>query len=391
MSSWKNAINIQRYYCVDVPVLQPNPVYLSVQEVNTVEELETLSQSRDLVLMYALAIREQILGPHHEVTQLRLYWLSRRYRAYGEYRRCIDVCRYALQLQNVGSNPLITSQHLCNSFIAGLYHTCWFYCDFYQQLTNANYVLITFEEVLEVLQMATTNVENATGVIIPRNFERDVDLNLIFMKLVLHLVSLITKLEMHSDQQFRFKQIVYRLVRCQLKNKQGKTLLHLSVLESTSHIKAKFIGKKSENKRFFTPFPNIAVVELLLECGANVNAVDDESNTTLHLCSEALRNLKKEKHQDILKRIAVLLLNCSAHVDMVNIFGMRAADGLTSSSLEMNMMNLVSLKCLAANAVVNYRITYAGYVNDLLESFVQMHSSVLENIEDVVENFLRVL
>ena len=318
-------------------------------------------------------IREQILGPHHTVTLLGLYWQSLRYRADREYRRCINVCRYALQLQNVGSNPLITSQHLCNCFMAALYYTCWFYCDLYRQLTNANNVLITFEEVLEVLQMATTNLEDAIRVIIPRNFEQDVDLNLIFMKLVLHLVSLITKLEMHSDQQVRLKQLVYRVFRCQLKNKREQTLLHLSVLHCTSHIKARFFGGKSENERFFSPFPNIEVEKLLLECGANVNAVDDEHNTALHLCSEALRNLELEQHYNMLKRIAVLLLNSSAHVDMVNISGMRAADGLTSSWLEMNMMNFVSLKCLAANAVVKYKITQAGCVNDSLESFVQMH------------------
>ena len=69
LSSWKMAVNIQSCFCVDVPASQPNPVYLSVQEVNTVEELETLSQNFDLFCMHALVIREQILGPHHAVTQ----------------------------------------------------------------------------------------------------------------------------------------------------------------------------------------------------------------------------------------------------------------------------------------------------------------------------------
>ena len=285
----------------------------------------------------------------------------------------------------MGSNPLITSEHLCNSFMAALYNTCWFYCEFYreyQQLTNADNVAITFEEVLEVLQMATTNAPNAAGVIIPQNFENDVDLNLIFMKLVLHLVSFITKLEMHSDQQVRFKQIVYRLVRCQLRNKKGQTLLHLSVLQCTSHIEANFFG---ETDLFFLPFPNIAVVELLLECGANVSAVDNKRNTTLHLCSEALRNLELEQHHDMLKRIAVLLLNSSAHVDMVNIFGERAADGITFSLMEMNMMNFVTLKCLAANAVVKHKIDHAGNVNGSLESFVQMHE-ICASMSDLSED-----
>ena len=166
----------------------------------------------------------------------------------------------------------------------------------------------------------------------------------------------------------------YRLssgqVRCQLETHQGQTLLHLSVLQSTSHVSGKFIGR---DEIFFSPFPNISVVELLLECGANINAIDGKRNTALHLCSEALRNLELEQHHDMLKRIAVLLLNSSAHVDMVNIFGMRAADGLTSSLLEMNMMNFVSLKCLAANAVVKHGISYGGHSIGSLESFVQMH------------------
>ena len=167
LSCWRDVIEIRRINsCVDVPALQPNPVYLFVQEVTTIEELETLWQNRDLVRMHALAIREQILGAHHEGTLEGLLWLSKVYREDREYRRCFEIHRYALQLQNAGSNPFTTNPLRGSWYITALYDMSWFCCEFYrvnQQPNNQNNSLITFEEVLEVLQMATTNVENAAG------------------------------------------------------------------------------------------------------------------------------------------------------------------------------------------------------------------------------------
>ena len=37
------------------------------------------------------------------------------------------------------------------------------------------------------------------------------------------------------------------------------------------------------------------------------------------------------------------------------------------------MMDFVTLKCLAANAVVKYKIPHAGYVSGSLESFLDVH------------------
>ena len=114
-------------------------------------------------------------------------------------------------------------------------------------------------------------------------------------------------------------------------------------------------------------------MELLLECGANVNAVDDEHNTVLHLCSKALQNLKMQQHHDLMKRIAVLLLKNDAHVDMVNLSGDSAAVVLNSNVLEMNILDFVTLECLAARVIMKFKIPYVGHLITSLESFVKMH------------------
>ena len=108
-------------------------------------------------------------------------------------------------------------------------------------------------------------------------------------------------------------------------------------------------------------------------CGANVNAVDNENNTALHLCSKAIGNLEMKVNHDLIKRIAGILLKNGAHVDMVNTVGHRAVDNQLSSLMEINMHDFVSLGCLAARVVMQYKIPYVGHIPASLESFVQMH------------------
>ena len=314
--------------------------------------------------MRALMMFERILGPHHDKTTFEFLHRGDEYMLNKEYRRGFDMYRYAFQLLNAGGNPLIT--HLGDLYIQALCEMCLIFCNVYiasQEPNNGNSVAITFEELFEVLQIATTNIENITGIDIFQDRGKNADLNHINMKSVLQLISLITKLEMNADQQLNFHKLVHRLVRCRLKTLEGQTLIHLSVLQFSSDV----------YEQFAPLFQSTAVVKVLLECGADVNDVDDEYNTALHLCSRCIKDPGLEQHHELITQIAVVLVKNSAHVDMVNIFGERAADGLTSSLMDMNMMDFVSLKCLAANAVVKYEIPHAGYVNGSLESFLDVH------------------
>ena len=234
-----------------------------------------------------------------------------------------------------------------------------------QQRNNSDKILVDFEQVIQVLHMATWDIEHATGTEHSKLFLQDETLQLTFMKTLLHLMKLIIQLEKNKAQQLRFNRVVHRLIRCQLKTRMGQTLLHLSVKHCTSDV----------DGRFFSQFPSTAVVELLLECGAkvNVNAVDVERNTVLHLCSKAIQNHEMQQYHDSIHRIAVLLLKNGAHLDMVNMSGERAAKGLTSSLIEANIQDFDSLQCIVAKAIMKNKIPYVGNITVGLESFVEMH------------------
>ena len=222
--------------------------------------------------------------------------------------------------------------------------------------------LLLINDSLEVLKMVTIWLEQTPGnKPVEKNCEK---LLADFMESILILMIVITDLETDAYQVCSFRNIVHRLVRCQLRTNHGRSLLHLSISP---------ILFLRDNGRFISLFPGIAVVELLLECGANVNAVDDEHNTALHLCSEETRNPEMTQRHDLIKRKAELLLKNEAHVDMVNLSGDSAAKILTSSLIGWNVLNYVSLKCLAARVVMEYTIPYVGHIPASLESFVQMH------------------
>ena len=140
-----------------------------------------------------------------------------------------------------------------------------------------------------------------------------------------------------------FKQVIHRLVRSQMSDEDGQTFLHCAVLE-------------------FDTDPNVA--EVLLECGADVNAVDLEHNTALHLCTGPYAIPGSVLQNEIIK----LLLQYSAHLDIINDRGHFAWTGLS-----LNMLDHVSLKCLATAVIRDHKIPYVGQIPKSLESFVQMH------------------
>ena len=260
-SSWQQAVEMRSMNIWDdVQALQPNPVYLFAKEVNTMEELERLFQNPDSVNMHALMLRERILDPNHRIIQLGLLFRSEKYIEDGDFRRGIDILKYAYQLQNARVEQL-TDRSLHARFIRPLCNLGFLFCMVHSechQSNNRDNFRLDFEDVFEVLQMATSNVDEVTGIIYSVEFQEDEDWPLIHMKMILHLMNLITELIKDENQKLIFYRVIYRLVRSQPRTHKGQTLLHLSVKQSTSEI----------DEQFFTQFPNIAVVELLLECGA---------------------------------------------------------------------------------------------------------------------------
>ena len=153
------------------------------------------------------------------------------------------------------------------------------------------------------------------------------------------------------------QQLVQALVKTGACTSDGRTLLHIAVDPASSSVA----------DELYSELPSSAVVESLLMAGAVVNAVDSGKNTALHT---AVLNRPETSRVGVWLEVIHLLLHHGAHVDMANAKREIASDMLPRS---VNILNHVSLKCLAAHAIRMHQISYRGMIPTTLADFVDIH------------------
>ncbi|KAK2112041.1 Protein fem-1 B [Saguinus oedipus] len=91
----------------------------------------------------------------------------------------------------------------------------------------------------------------------------------------LYLVCISTKTQCSEEDQCKINKQIYNLIHLDPRTCEGFTLLHLAVNSNTP------VDDFHTND--VCSFPNALVTKLLLDCGAEVNAVDNEGNSALHI------------------------------------------------------------------------------------------------------------
>ena len=145
----------------------------------------------------------------------------------------------------------------------------------------------------------------------------------------------------------------------------GRSLLHLAADKRTSTV----------SDEFYSHFPAIEVIRVLIDCGCPVNVLDADRNSVLHVCAEGLNQLlTQRKYKETLEEIVGVLLENGAHIDIVNKRGINASMLLQNRCPNIRVFELVTLKCLAARVVRKKRINYqGGVVPYTLVPFIDLH------------------
>lgn len=215
---------------------------------------------------------------------------------------------------------------------------------------------------------------------------------------------------------------MYELVKLNPKNSKMSSLLHLaSSRDSSSIIK----------NHTLSSFPSTEVLRLLLECGADSNALDADKNSPLHLAASnrtqltattaaaaaaatinpaapplepdvpidnadgnvappavvpvepaaaaPIANADPVSQGPIVNnerdRLIFLLLNSGTHLDACNANGKMAADLYKGGKMYqiINPINYLNLQCLAAKVIQKHKIDYQGQLTEKLANFVSIH------------------
>lgn len=271
------------------------------------------------------------------------------------YQQCIDLWKYALELR-VRKDTLLYNE------------TCFaaralvrIFLDLHEKHEYG--VLrepLRTSDVLSAFTLLVDNMEASLELLHVRPiFRRHQDNFDRILNCLSHLLYLLTTTVPEEDRTLT--ELVRRLVRIDPRNSSGETLLHLAANRENTIKSSSYFD---EPQGAF--FPSLRVARLLLDCGADVSALDQRGNAPLHTATKA---------PNYQAPLVELLLSRGGHIDQVNAAGERPTGMLLKlpGGSSIQPLQHVSLQCLAASVVKAHRLPYKGECPVSLESFIELH------------------
>lgn len=334
---------------------RPVPAYENWVECQTLEELEAIQRNHNALHMESLSIRERILGTHNPEVPHPVIFRGAVFADNARFDRCIELWLHALHLRQ--QNKVSVVKDLLR------------FAQVFSQMIHVG-VDLTFSHVEDVLAACVLELERNKEKIGNPGPKDDVEQIMeekeSNITTVLYILVIMTKLLKFctKKEEFRVHQLVFRLNKLKLKMRDGQSLLHLCVNAETP------VDDFHTND--VCKFPCATTSKLLIECGADVNAMDQNRNTPLHI----IVNYQKPISDFLtLHSIIMELTEAGAHMDIVNMQGETPFQAATTGVAEiiLRTQTKLSLKCMAAKAVKTYNLTYQGQVPQSLESFIELH------------------
>ncbi|KAK0096358.1 hypothetical protein PV326_005706 [Microctonus aethiopoides] len=341
----------------------PVPAYENWRESETLERLESIKNDHNAIHMESLAIRERILGTHNPEVPHPIIYRGAVLADNARFDRCIDLWLHALQLRQ--KNNISVVKDLLR------------FAQVFSQMIHVG-IDLHFSQVMNVLESSIIELgRNKLKINCPdskddaeqylEETESNITTTLYILTILVKLMALNIKVYNETDIN-KAHYLVHKLCALKMSLRDGQTLLHLAV------------NAKTPVDDFHTndvcKFPCAATARLLIQCGADVNAMDNERNTPLHMIVTYQKPISDFM---TLHGIILELINGGAHVDTVNSKGETPYDAATTGVAEiiLRAQTKLSLKCMAAKAVKTYGLSYTGNVPRSLESFIELHGSGL--------------
>ncbi|KAM6973172.1 protein fem-1 homolog B [Aplochiton taeniatus] len=333
-------------------LLPPIEAYGGRCECRTPQELEAIRGDRDALHMEGLMVRERILGSDNIDVSHPIIYRGAVYADNMEFEQCIKLWLHALRLRQKGNRNTHKDLLRFAQVFSQMVHL--------KEPVSAPAVeQVLCCSVLEI-QRSMARVQAAPEAELPQaldNYESNV-----FTFLYLACIS--TKTTCGEEERAHLNKQIYNLIQLDPRSREGSSLLHLAISSSTP------VDDFHTND--VCSFPNAQVTKLLLDCGAQVNAVDHEGNSPLHVIVQYNRPISDFL---TLHAIIISLVEAGAHTDMTNKQKKTPLDKSTTgvSEILLKTQMKMSLKCLAARAVRHHQINYRNQIPKTLEEFVEFH------------------
>ena len=281
----------ERYEDLAHPLLkkrmEPVEAYQNRKESQTLEELALLEGDAHAIGMEGLLSKERILGSENPAIRYSIRYRGAVLADSEQYELCFGLWKRAME--NATNNDV--------SIIGDLGSYTSAFGEMVEKgiLLRPNFIEDAFEILVAVSEKRTEKLQEGHG-------NEELKDTLYY---ALYLLMIYTKLKVQNANMTDFLQ---RFLRLNLSCSDGNTLLHLAAWHETPI--------KEDNVRSVCKLPCVETMKLILHAGGNVNAVNTEGNTPLHLAVK----YKPAEPKDVesLREMLMLLLDIGADPKLEN-------------------------------------------------------------------------
>ena len=324
----------ERYEDPSCPLLkkkmEPVEAYQNRTESQTLEELSLLEGDDHAIQMEGLMIRERILGTDNTILRLPIHYRGHVLADFKKYELCVGLWTRAMEIAMNCNVPKIEElEDLTNLFA---------------HMMQKGHSLSP-QTIENIFEKNIDGIRKLSGKLKPgeskEELKNEAQETLLFN--ALYLLVMYTKVQVSLKMKNgNMIDLLQRLLRLEPRTREGNTLLHLAVWHKTP-------VRKGFDLPRVCKLPCFETTKLLLHAGCDVNSVNTQGNTPLHL---AVTFVPEPEQVDILKRMLELLLDLGADTKLVNKYGQTVMDcceidearGILSAKGGLGAMNIEARK-----------------------------------------------
>ena len=298
----------ERYENPSCPLLkkkmEPVEAYQNRTESQTLEELSLLEGDDHAIQMEGLMIRERILGTDNTILRFPIRYRGAVLADFKKYQLCVGLWTRAMEIAMYHNVPKTEELEKLTDLIAEMVQNG-------HSLSPQNIVNI-FEKLIDGKAKLS---EKLKPVELEEEHKIEAQETLLFN--ALYLLVMYTKIQVSLEMiKGNMIDLLRRFLCLEPRTRDGNTLLHLAVWHKTPVL-------KSANLRGVCKLPCVETMKLLLHAGCDVNSVNTQGNTPLHL---AVTFVPGPEQVEILKEMVELLLDFGADTKLVDKNGQTVMD-----------------------------------------------------------------
>ena len=290
----------ERYEDPSCPLLkkkmEPVEAYQNRTESQTLEELSLLEGDDHAIQIEGLMIRERILGTDNAILRYPIRYRGAVLADCKKYKLCVGLWTRSMEIAMNCNVPKTEELESLTDLVAEMVQN--------GHSLSSQTIENIFEKLIDGMRKLSQKLKSGE---LEEEQKNEAQETLLFN--ALYLLVIYTRVQVSSEMKNgNIIDLLQRFLCLEPRTRDGNTLLHLAVWHKTPVRKDAFLQRVCK-------LPCVATMKLILHAGCDVNSVNAQGNTPLHL---AVTFVPEPEQVEILKEILELLLDLGADTKLVD-------------------------------------------------------------------------